>query len=95
MRETPGSRMIINEVLNSSPITMPSSSHGVPSSFIPQRQSAIPDLANIATWGTFALFGGKERSMEEYESLLTRAGLKVARFFKFRAFTVMLECEFV
>jgi len=93
MQNTPGSKMLINEVLNSSPTRVPANARGPPSTYIPQKQSALADLANTVTWGTFALFGGKERSMEEYEKLLHKAGLKVTRFFKFRTFTVMIECE--
>lgn len=93
MQNTPGSKMLINEVLNSPPIIVPANARGPPSTYVPQQRSALADLANTVTWGTFALFGGKERSMEEYEKLLHNAGLKVTRFFRFRTFTVMIECE--
>lgn len=47
---------------------------------------------NIMTWSTFSLFGGKERSYVEYEALLNTSGLLIARLYKFRTFTVNLEC---
>jgi hypothetical protein len=43
------------------------------------------------TWSTYSLFGGKERSFEEYRILLERAGFRVVRYFRFRSFTGMLE----
>ncbi|KUJ06319.1 S-adenosyl-L-methionine-dependent methyltransferase [Mollisia scopiformis] len=92
MRRTPNSKMIINEVLNSSPIIVPTSSMSAASEHIPGSQSAMASTANIMTWSTFSLFGGKERSYQEYEILLNTAGLKISRFFQFRTFTVMLEC---
>ncbi|KAF2733981.1 S-adenosyl-L-methionine-dependent methyltransferase [Polyplosphaeria fusca] len=91
MQRTPGSKMIINEVLNSSPVIMPASSTSAPSECIPATQSALGSVANTMTWSTFSLFGGKERSYAEYEALLNAAGLRISRFFKFRTFTVVLE----
>lgn len=93
MRETPGSKMIINEVFVASPVIAPASSTSAPSEHIPKEQSALADMANAMTWSTFALFGGKERSYGEYQELLNEGGFKVSRFYKFRTFTVMLECE--
>ncbi|KAI1608899.1 S-adenosyl-L-methionine-dependent methyltransferase [Exophiala viscosa] len=93
MRKSPGSKMLINEVLNSSPVIAPASSSSPPSQQIPEQQSALADVANMMTWSTFALFGGKERSYCEYEKLLNEAGLKISCLYKFRTFTVMLECE--
>lgn len=91
MRQTPGAKLIINEVLVASPVIAPASSTDPPSEHIPQKQSALADLANLMTWSTFSLFGGKERSYEEYDKLLVDAGFKLSRFFRFRTFTVMLE----
>lgn len=93
MRQTPGSKMVINEVFVASPVIAPASSTSPPSELIPEGQSALADMANTMTWSTFSLFGGKERSYEEYEKLLSQAGYKISRFFRFRTFTVMLECE--
>ena len=93
MRLTPDSKMIINEVLNSSPFIIPTSSKSPPSDHIPRGQSALANMANTMTWSIFSLFGGKERSYQEYEQLLAEAGLKVSRLFQFRTFTVMLECR--
>ncbi|KAK6369519.1 hypothetical protein LTS17_009425 [Exophiala oligosperma] len=96
MHETPGSRMIINEVFVASPVIMPATSSfstSAPSDYIPRKQSALADMANAMTWSTFSLFGGKERSYAEYQDLLNQSGLKVSRFYRFRTFTVMLECE--
>lgn len=87
--------MIINEVFVASPVIVPVSSTSAPSEHIPEGQSALADMANAMTWSTFSLFGGKERSYEEYEKLLGRAGYRLCRFFRFRTFTVMLECELV
>ncbi|KEF59858.1 uncharacterized protein A1O9_04706 [Exophiala aquamarina CBS 119918] len=95
MRQTAGSRMIINEVFVASPVIAPASSTFAPSEHIPERQSALADMANAMTWSTFSLFGGKERSYQEYEKLLSQAGYRVRRFFRLRTFTVMLECELV
>ncbi|KPI41905.1 uncharacterized protein AB675_5495 [Cyphellophora attinorum] len=93
MRKTPGARMILNEVLNSSPAIIPvSAAETVPSEHIPNKQSALASTANTMTWSTFSLFGGKERSYEEYEVLLNKGGLRVNRLYKFRTFTVMMEC---
>lgn len=85
--------MVINEVFVASPVIAPASSTSPPSELIPEGQSALADMANTMTWSTFSLFGGKERSYEEYEKLLSQAGYKISRFFRFRTFTVMLECE--
>ncbi|KAJ9606192.1 hypothetical protein H2200_009153 [Cladophialophora chaetospira] len=93
MRETPNSKLIINEVCAASPVIAPADSMSPPSEHIPEQQSALADIGNLMTWSTFSLFGGKERSYEEYEKLLLAAGFKVSRFFRFRTFTVMLECE--
>ena len=96
MEKTPGSRVIINEVLTSSPtITGDQSETRVesPSHLVPKTQSRLPDLANLMTWSTYFLFGGKERSYAEIEDLLEQAGLKVTRFFPFRSFTAMIEAE--
>lgn len=97
MRKTPSARLIINEVLNSSPTIVPAEETqgmaiGPPSEYVPERQSALASTANTMTWSTFSLFGGKERSYEEYEELLNRAGLEVVKLWKFRTFTVMIEC---
>jgi hypothetical protein len=86
------SKLIINEVFVASPIIVPGSSECPPSKYIPQNQSALAELGNLMTWSTFSLFGGKERSYEEYENLLIKAGFRISRFFRFRTFTVMLEC---
>lgn len=83
--------MVINEVLNSSPAIIPPGSTKPPSDHIPEQQSALPETANIMTWSTFSLFGGKERSYAEYKALLEKAGLKIDRLFQFRTFTVMME----
>lgn len=88
--------MIINEVFVASPVIMPATSSfstSAPSDYIPRKQSALADMANAMTWSTFSLFGGKERSYAEYQDLLNQSGLKVSRFYRFRTFTVMLECE--
>ena len=95
MRRTPRAKMVINEVLNSSPNIIPPSSNSPPSDHIPTRQSALPETANIMTWSTFSLFGGKERSYQEYEALLATAGLRIDRLFRFRTFTVMMEAVLV
>ena len=93
MRRTPGSRMIINEVLNSSPAIVPAQANiGPPSDYVPATQSNLASTANTMTWSTFSLFGGKERSYQEYEALLLQAGLEVSKLYKFRTFTVMIEC---
>lgn len=55
----------------------------------------MPETGNIMTWSTFSLFGGKERSFEEYKRLLEMTGLKISRLFKFRTFTVMIEAVLV
>lgn len=93
MQGTPGSKMIINEALPSRPFVVPASSTNAPSENIPPKQSRLADTANTMTLDTFLLFGGKERSYEEYEPILVEAGLKISRFFPFRSFTVMIECE--
>jgi hypothetical protein len=87
--------MVINEVLNSSPAIIPPGSMKPPSEHIPAQQSAMPETGNIMTWSTFSLFGGKERSFEEYKMLLEMTGLKISRLFKFRTFTVMIEAVLV
>jgi hypothetical protein len=92
MRQTPGSRMIMNEVLVSSPVIIETDSTDPPSQHIPEKQSAMAEAGNIMTWSTFSLFGGKERSYQTYEKLLNAGGLRISRFFKFRSFTVMIEC---
>jgi hypothetical protein len=92
MRETPQSKLIINEVFVASPVIAPAESMSPPSDHIPEKQSALGDLGNLMTWSTFSLFGGKERSYEEYEKLFVAAGFRISRFFRFRTFTVMLEC---
>ncbi|KAK4940363.1 hypothetical protein LTR10_019469 [Elasticomyces elasticus] len=93
MRKTPSSKMLINEVLNSSSVIAPATSSSPPSDQIPKQQSALADIANMMTWSTFTLFGGKERSYSEYKKLLNEAGFKISSLYKFRTFTVMLECE--
>ncbi|ORY03752.1 S-adenosyl-L-methionine-dependent methyltransferase [Clohesyomyces aquaticus] len=92
MRRTPNSIMIINEVLNCSPFILPETSIAPPSEHIPSDQSCLPSTGNTMTWSTFSLFGGKERSLEEYEGLLNSAGFTVSKLYRFRTFTVMLEC---
>lgn len=93
MRRNPGAKLLINEVLNSSAFIAPANTTGVPpSAHIPPQQSALPEAANLMTWSTFSLFGGKERSYGEYEGLLGQAGLRIKRLWGFRTFTVMLEC---
>lgn len=93
MSHTSGSKMVINEVFVASPVIAPAASTSAPSENIPESQSALADMANAMTWSTFSLFGGMERSYEEYEKLLNKAGFRITRFFRFRTFTVMLECE--
>ena len=92
MRRTPGSRMLINEVLNSSPTIIPSDGQYAPSECIPSKQSSLASTGNVMTWSTFSLFGGKERSYTEYEKLLSEAGLRITQLYQFRTFTVMIEC---
>jgi hypothetical protein len=102
MLRTPGSRLIINEVFLGSPTIIPSatsptstsapSSDLSPSHYTPQEnQSPLADLGNLMTWSTYSLFGGKERSFEEYRILLEKAGFRVERYYSFRTFTGMVE----
>ncbi|KXH59668.1 hypothetical protein CSAL01_04748 [Colletotrichum salicis] len=92
MRKTPGSRMVINEIWNSSPFIV-SNQNAAPSTLTPIHQSRLPDLANLMTWDTLFFFGGKERSVPELESILEKTGLRISRFFHFRTITTMVECS--
>ncbi|KAL2877127.1 hypothetical protein SGCOL_007519 [Colletotrichum sp. CLE4] len=92
MRKTPGSRMVINEIWNSSPFIV-SNQNAAPSTLTPIHQSRLPDLANLMTWDTLFFFGGKERSVPELEFILEKAGLRISRFFQFRTITTMVECS--
>lgn len=96
MSKTPGSKLVINEVLNTSPTisagTTENAAHP-PSNFVPKNQSRLPELANLMTWNTYFMFGGKERSYAEIEDMLQQSGLKITRFFPFRTLTVMIEAE--
>lgn len=92
MRKTPDSRMVINEIWNSSPFIV-SNHDAAPSTLTPRNQSRLPDLANLMTWNTLLFFGGKERSVPELESILGKAGLRISRFFQFRTITTMVECS--
>ncbi|KAH7155954.1 S-adenosyl-L-methionine-dependent methyltransferase [Dactylonectria macrodidyma] len=94
MRKTPGSRLLINEILVSTVAVVPSSESlgaAVPSEHIPAQQSALPDVADLMTWNTFCFFGGHERSFPEIEALLEQAGLRVSGFSKLSTMTVMIE----
>lgn len=94
MKKTPESRMVINEVLTSSPVIVPPKDTAKPpSELIPEEQSQLADMANLVTLNTFMFFGGKERSFVEYRTLLEGAGLKITRFFPFRSFTSMIEAS--
>ncbi|KAH7392868.1 S-adenosyl-L-methionine-dependent methyltransferase [Pyrenochaeta sp. MPI-SDFR-AT-0127] len=102
MRKTPGSRMVINEILNASPFInlaaddkndKRATAQLAPSIMVPDKQSRLTGLANLMTWNTFLFFGGKERSFTEVEQILHQAGLKATRFFPFRSITCMIECE--
>lgn len=94
MRRTPGSRMIINEILCPTADIIPESidSLQAPSKFIPHQQSAMTEVASLMTWNTYMMFGGYERSYRETQDLVVKAGFKILRFFKFRSFTTMIEC---
>ncbi|KXH47147.1 hypothetical protein CNYM01_12547 [Colletotrichum nymphaeae SA-01] len=92
MKRTPGSRMVINEIWNSSPFIV-SNQNTAPSTLTPPQQSRLPDLANLMTWNTLFFFGGKERSVPELELILGKAGLRISRFFQFRTITTMVECS--
>lgn len=93
MKETIGSRMVINEVFCSTPAIV-GDSHltAAPSRSIPHEQSSFYEVANLITWNTYALFGGKERSYLETVALVEAAGLRVTNFYKFRTFTANIEC---
>ncbi|KAK1728520.1 hypothetical protein CaCOL14_011768 [Colletotrichum acutatum] len=94
MRKTPGSRMVINEIWNSSPLIV-SNHDAAPSTLTPRQQSRLPDLANLMIWNTLFFFGGKERSVPDLELILGKAGLRISRFFQFRTITTMVECSLV
>lgn len=94
MRKTPGSRLLINEIMVSAVSVVPSSKGlgtAVPSESIPEQQSAVPDIADLMTWNTFCFFGGYERSFSETEALLKKAGLRVSGFSKLSTFTSMID----
>jgi hypothetical protein len=106
MQRTPNSRLVINEVLNSSAYIAPASPTSCsyltpPSESLTKRQdglqlqSAMPSVGNVMTWSTFSLFGGKERSGQEYVDLLQSAGFKVIKVWPFRTFTSMMEAVVV
>ncbi|CAK7217497.1 hypothetical protein SCUCBS95973_003175 [Sporothrix curviconia] len=93
MRETKGARLVINEVLCSTPaIVSDSSVADAPSRHLPTEQSAYYELANLITWNSYALFGGKERSYRETVALVEAAGLRVTKLYKLRTFTANIEC---
>ncbi|CAK7222049.1 hypothetical protein SBRCBS47491_004736 [Sporothrix bragantina] len=93
MRETKGARLVLNEVFCASPaIVADSGIADAPSQHLPYEQSSLYELANLITWNTYALFGGKERTYRDTVALLEAAGLQVTKFYKFRTFTANIEC---
>ncbi|CAK7237849.1 hypothetical protein SEUCBS140593_010161 [Sporothrix eucalyptigena] len=93
MRETKGSRLVLNEVLCSTPAIVDDNSVvDAPSKHLPYEQASLYELANLITWNTYALFGGKERTYRDTVALLEAAGLHVTKLYKFRTFTSNIEC---
>jgi len=92
LRENPKSRVILNEIVIPTSIVDKTKYNESPSNYIADRQSNYPTMAHLMTMNCWTMFGGKERTYQEMNSVITAAGLKIENFFKFSIFTVMMEC---
>jgi hypothetical protein len=91
LKENPASRVIINEIVVPTSIVDGTKYNTPPSQYIAERQSNT-GMAHLMTMNTWTTFGGKERTFDEMNSVITAAGLKIENFYKFSIFTVMMEC---
>jgi O-methyltransferase domain len=92
LRENPKSRIIFNEIVVPTDIVDKSKLLLAPSQYISATQSSYQRAAHLQTMNTWTLFGGKERTFEQFRVLFDKAGLKLEKFYKFSIFTVMMEC---
>ncbi|KAL2837813.1 S-adenosyl-L-methionine-dependent methyltransferase [Aspergillus pseudodeflectus] len=94
MRDTPGSRLIINEALCTAPVYKPpmAGEGAIPSGCIPPNQTHMPVLGNLMTMSATLFYAGKERSYEEMEKLLNSAGFVISQLYILRTITSVLEC---
>lgn len=92
LRENPKARIILNEIVIPTSIVDQARYNIAPSNYISDRQSNYAPMAHLMTMNCWTMFGGKERTYEEMNSVITRAGLKIENFYKFSIFTVMIEC---
>ena len=94
LKKNPAARLLINEIiLPTLVISDTDSKNNKPvSDYIPSQQSSCVDMAHMMTMNTWTMFGGKERTFEEMKSVIEKAGLRIDKFYKFRTFTVMIEC---
>lgn len=95
MRESPGSRLVVNEIVCGSSALLPvvTAKASSPSRHIPANQSALAETANLMAMNAFSIFGGCERTYSEFEEILKAGGLEIAKFYQFRTFTAHLECR--
>jgi hypothetical protein len=92
LRENPKSRIIFNEIVVPTDIVDKSKLLLAPSQYISATQSNYQRLAHLMTMNTWTMFGGMERTFEQFQMLFDKAGLKLEKFYKFSIFTVMMEC---
>lgn len=94
MRESPGSRLVLNEIVCGTPtIVSDVASSASPSQHIPSNQSALAETANLMAMNAFNIFGGCERTYGEFENILQKGGFEVKKFYQFRTFTAHIECR--
>lgn len=92
LRENPKSRIIFNEIVVPTDIVDKSRFNLAPSQYISPTQSNYQRMAHIMTMNTWTMFGGKERTFDQFQQLFGKAGLKLEEFYKFSIFTAMMEC---
>jgi len=90
--ENPKARIMLNEIVIPTSIVDESKYNTAPSDYIDGRQSNYAPMAHLMTMNCWTMFGGKECTYEEMNSVITAAGLKIENFYKFSIFTVMMEC---
>ncbi|CAI7606850.1 unnamed protein product [Penicillium glandicola] len=93
MRDVPGARMLINEIVCGAPALISNTKPMDPSSHnIPSNQSSMIETANLMASSAQSIFGGCERSLYEIQKLLDQTGLEIKAFYQLRSFTAMIEC---
>ncbi|PNS15934.1 Sterigmatocystin 8-O-methyltransferase [Sphaceloma murrayae] len=94
MTKTPGCKLLINEIVcGSATIARPDEVSKPPSATTPREQALWSYTGNLMACNACILLGGKERSLQEYRTLIERAGLRISGFFQMRSIITMIECS--